>query len=617
MRALRAFSLLFTLPSIGLCFGSVQEDWSGGPDVPGPVTYWLQSFDSCSGISYAGTGGCIILTYSSILHWIHSSGPGADEMVIVDTDGDGDPDVVGVQATWARVSHWENLDGTGLNWARTIIADSLQSTHSIDAVDIDQDGDWDLVVSTFDGPRWLENTSGGAWIEHEIGTLENIWSIRAGDIDGDGDSDVAYGNDISPPTILWSENLDGVGSFWQDHTVSTSYGGISSIRIGDLNGDGDCDIVIERGASPKIVFFENLDGLGGAWEARVVCDEIHGGYQGFPSFGLEVVDIDDDGDNDVLAAASDPYTVTGMVIWVENADGAGQTWVKHSIDNNLSGAFSADCADLDGDGDMDAMACSGGEWGERLVAWYENVTSDALNWNRHELDSSIWWAADVMGYDLDLDGDMDAVYSDGVAGVRWYEFSRSTSGWLESSILDPPGGSQEQWTDLTWESTTPAGTGLTFQVRASNDPADMGEWSPEMAAPGSLGPYLPDPTWYFQYRVNLSTAVPPLTPVLDKVTVLYDLMGAPGGGEPPEPSLTILSGNPSPGAVTLDVYLPEAGQADLRIYDLSGRLVSEPLAGVVEAGHQELVLPDLPSACYQAVLEAPGERICSKFIVLE
>ena len=330
-------------------------------------------------------------------------------MVIVDTDGDGDPDVVTSQSGWHRVSHWENLDGSGLNWARTIIADSLDSTWSIDAVDMDQDGDWDLVVSTFDGPRWLENTSGGDWIEHEIGTLENIWSIRAGDIDGDGDFDVAYGNDISPPAILWSENLDGVGSSWQDHTVSTSYGGISSIRIGDLNGDGDSDIVIERGASPKIVYFENLDGLGGDWEAHVVCNTIHGGYQGFPSFGLEVVDIDDDGDNDVLAAASDPFTVTGMVIWVENADGAGQTWVKHSIDNNLSGAFSADCADLDGDGDMDAMACSGAQWGERLVAWYENVTGDALNWNRHVLDPTIVWASDVAGYDLDLDGDMDVV----------------------------------------------------------------------------------------------------------------------------------------------------------------------------------------------------------------
>ena len=200
--------------------------------------------------------------------------------------------------------------------------------------------------------------------------------------------------------------------------------------------------------------------------------------------------------------------------------------------------------------------------------------------------------------------------------MLWYEFSRATSGWLESSILDPPGGSQEQWTDRTWESTTPAGTGLTFQVRASNDPSDMGEWSSEIVAPGSLSPYLPDPAWYFQYRVNLSTAVPPLTPVLDKVTVLYDLMGAPGGGEPSEPSLTILSGNPSPGAVTLDVYLPEAGQADLRIFDIAGRVVEEPLAGQLEAGHHQFTITDLPSGCYQAVMTASTDRIGVRLVVL-
>ncbi|NMC34407.1 MAG: VCBS repeat-containing protein [Veillonellaceae bacterium] len=615
MKGLTPLLVLLALPAAVPADSSTQDFWNGGPGVPGPVSYWSNSFAGCDSIEY-GHPYIVELVISNVFHWIHSTGPGADEMVIVDTDGDGDPDVVGVQATWARVSHWENLDGSGLNWARTIIADSLQSTWSIDAVDMDEDGDWDLVVSTFDGPRWLENTSGGDWIEHEIGALEYIWSIRAGDIDGDGDSDVTCGRSGTDGLILWYENFDGAGGIWIEHQVSDDYNFTYCIRICDLDNDQDSDILIGKGTVSKIVWFENLDGLGGAWQPHLVCDEVHGGYQGFPLFGLEAADMDDDGDNDVLAAASDPYTVTGMVIWVENADGVGETWVKHSIDNNLSGAFSVDCADLDGDGDMDAMACSGGEWGERLVAWYENVTGNALNWHRHELDSSIWWAADVMGYDLDLDGDMDAVYSDGVAGVRWYEFSRATSGWLESSILDPPGGSQEQWTDLSWEATTPAGTGLTFQVRASNDPGDMGEWSAEMAAPGSLAPYLPDPAWYFQYRVNLSTADPPLTPILDKVTVLYDLMGTPGGGESSGPSLRILSGNPSPGAVTLDVYLPEAGQADLRIFDIAGRVVAHPLSGQIEAGHHQLTVTDLPSGCYQAVMITGGCSTEAELVIL-
>jgi hypothetical protein len=309
----------------------------------------------------------------------------------------------------------------------------------------------------------------------------------------------------------------------------------------------------------------------------------------------------------------------GAVVWVENLDGLGTSWLKHPIDNSLIGANSVDAADLDGDGDLDVMATSGSMfgWDENLVVWYENTDGLATSWNGHVLDTSTADACDVTSVDMDLDGDPDVVAADGFVGMRWYEFSRATSGWLESSILDPPGGSQLQWTDLSWEATVPPGTILTFQVRASDNPADMGAWSPAFAVPGSIAPYLPDPAWFFQYRVNMMTGVPPVSPVLDEVLVQYNPVGLeedPGGSEP---SLNVLSGNPSPADVTLDVFLPDAGQACLRIYDLVGRLVSQPLAGMTDAGHHEVVVPDLPSACYQAILETPGERICSRFIVLE
>jgi hypothetical protein len=172
------------------------------------------------------------------------------------------------------------------------------------------------------------------------------------------------------------------------------------------------------------------------------------------------------------------------------------------------------------------------------------------------------------------------------------------------------------WTYLSWEASLPPGTGLTFQVRASNDSEDMGEWSPELSEPGSIETYLPDPCYYFQYRVNMTTSAPPSSPLLDKVLVQYNPVGIEGDPDISVPCLTVLSGNPSPGAVVLDVYLPEAGQADLRIFDIGGRVVAYPLSDQVEPGHQQLNVPDLPTGCYQAVLTTDGFSTEAELVIL-
>jgi len=604
--------VLLILSAPVLAAGSQQLDWSGGPGVPGPVTYWEESFGSSSQMSWRGVGGYLVLTFLSVMHWIHSGGPGCEEVVVVDTDGDGDLDVVGTQATWDRISHWENMDGHGGSWTRTIIADSVDSPYAISSSDIDGDGDADLATASLSGALWLEN-SGAGWIRHQIGATA-CWGIASGDIDSDGDIDLAscnwYGSDTK-----WYENVDGQGNSWTEHTISGTYHYATRVRIADLNSDGDMDVVIAKASVSQIVYFENTDGVGSSWEPRVICNTIFGSSGGAQVWALEIADLDKDGDIDVLTAASDP-TPLGMAIWVENVTGDGLLWQKHSIDANLTGANGIAAADLDDDGDVDVAVCSGAKWGEKLEAWYENVDRDGIAWNLHDLGSAGIWPMDPEIADVDDDGSPEVLVSDLANGVRWYSFGRATSGWLESSILDPPGGSQLQWTDLSWDATVPPGTILTFQVRASDDPSNMGAWSPAFAVPGSIAPYLPDPAWYFQYRVNMVTGVPPVSPVLDKVLVQYDPVGIGGQPESSEPSLTVLSGNPSPGSVVLDVYLPEAGQASLRIYDIAGRLVEMPLSGQAESGHHQLTVTDLPTGCYRALMTTDGFSTEAELVIL-
>jgi hypothetical protein len=609
---MRALLLALALVAPAVSDSSNQDFWWGGPGTPGPVSYWGNAFDSCNGI-YFEYAHSIQLLISYAFHWIHSTGPGCDEMAVVDTDGDGDLDVVGCQSAWDRISHWENIDGYGESWTRTIIADSLDWAISMDCGDVDGDSDADLAVAADDGPYLLENTGSG-WQKTAIGSQANCRGIRFADIDQDGDLDIASCNEDPAGLTIWWENLGGTGSSWLPHLISDDYGP-ELIRIADIDGDGDLDVLIgSNGSNPDIVFMENVDGSGLVWEPHVVCTQISPPY--VMIFALEVADLDQDGDLDIVTGGNDMMP-EGVVLWIENLDGVGTSWLKRPIDNDLVGANSVDTADLDADGDLDVMATAGEQWGGNLAIWYENIIGDASVWTGHDFeDATTMYPKDIVDADIDIDGDLDVICSDDIAGIRWYEFSRATSGWLESSILDPPGGSQQSWTDLSWEATVLPGTNLTFQVRASNDPSDMGEWSPEISTPGSISAYLPNPCWYFQYRVNMATTSPSSSPMLDEMLVQWNPVGIEGGPEAGEPTLTILSGNPSPGIVTLDVYLPDAGATALGIYDLTGRLVSKPVDGEIEAGHHGLTVSDLPSGLYCILLETPTESICSLLVVL-
>ena len=66
------------------------------------------------------------------------------------------------------------------------------------------------------------------------------------------------------------------------------------------------------------------------------------------------IDLDGDGDVDVLSASSDDDTIA----WYENLDGSGGSWSYHEIYTAADGARSVFGIDLDGDGDVDVLSAS-------------------------------------------------------------------------------------------------------------------------------------------------------------------------------------------------------------------------------------------------------------------
>ncbi len=136
------------------------------------------------------------------------------------------------------------------------------------------------------------------------------------------------------------------------------------MHAADIDGDGDMDIV--AAANTIVSWYEN-DGTpaNGGWTARTITVAASGSRTAY------VADVDGDGDLDVLSAS----TYDDKITWYAN-DGTpanDAAWASRTISTAANAPRSVYAADVDGDGDLDAMSAS---WYDHKVAWYENTVFD-------------------------------------------------------------------------------------------------------------------------------------------------------------------------------------------------------------------------------------------------
>ncbi|KAK7232242.1 hypothetical protein SO694_00030229 [Aureococcus anophagefferens] len=129
-----------------------------------------------------------------------------------------------------------------------------------------------------------------------------------------------------------------------------------------------------------------------AFSKRVIND------QADSSWWVFAADVDGDGDVDALSAARNDDTVA----WYEN-DGS-ESFTERVITTLADGAFSVFAIDVDGDGDVDALSASDGD---DTVAWYENDGSQSFT--KRVITGSAGAAYSVYAIDVDGDGDVDAL----------------------------------------------------------------------------------------------------------------------------------------------------------------------------------------------------------------
>jgi hypothetical protein len=236
-----------------------------------------------------------------------------------DLDGDGDTDLVGASeltdGVWEQdgdITWFENLDGNGTVWEQHELEWDRNSSEA-HIVDLDGDGDLDVVGGEQGRICWWENRNGDAseWLQRFVETgLDSSSYLDIGDIDNDGDLDLiggAYHTDY----IIWWENTVGDGTVWQLYLVAGA-SNVSMIALRDLDGDGDLDAATALGLSGGAAYWlENLSGDGLSWDAWLITGAVDGYVR------LAIADVNDDSRLDAVVSHEGYASGAAQLVWFD------------------------------------------------------------------------------------------------------------------------------------------------------------------------------------------------------------------------------------------------------------------------------------------------------------
>ena len=221
--------------------------------------------------------------------------------------------------------------------------------------DLDGDGDLDVVAARRHAPSTVHQLDPDDLAHPEeslLGVAEDgVACVALGDLDGDGDLDVVAGC-LGPNRIYRN---DGHARFPASLPFGPPEGGTPELRLGDLDGDGDLDVCTVGGlvndALNHVYRVLGTDPLELAERAALFSTP-----DGFDLLALG--DVDDDGDADLLVGRE------GRPLALVRSDADGRLLAPQELGPPVDFTTSLHAADVDGDGDLDLLhtGLNGAAW---------------------------------------------------------------------------------------------------------------------------------------------------------------------------------------------------------------------------------------------------------------
>lgn len=282
---------------------------------------------------------------------------------IVDVDQDGLPDILACDGV-ANAVCWIRQYPKN-TFTETRLGSSVQGPVHASVADMNEDGRPDILVASMgiilpNNDRvgsivMLENIGGGRFENRVIANrVTRVTDVRAVDLNADGRLDLVSGQfGYFEGEIRWLENL-GNGEFRSRTLLETP--GTIHIPVADYDGDGRPDFaaLVSQDAE-EVRLFRNLGN--GSFDNTVIWKSVNPSWA---SSGLEVGDLNRDGRPDLLYTNGDGLDGAASIApwhglqWLENRP----TGFRYHRIGDLPGSYGPTPVDLDGDGDTDVVSVS-------------------------------------------------------------------------------------------------------------------------------------------------------------------------------------------------------------------------------------------------------------------
>ena len=297
----------------------------------------------------------------------------------------------------------------------------------------DEEG-WKVVATEMaSGTVRLISFADGRPAQKTIARLNHPAKATPADFDGDGVIDflVAELGSAKPADhqngkVIWLRG-DGQGN-WHPQTLFENTGRIADVQAADFTGDGRNDLLVAEFGWRKSGGIHLLvqQPLSGEFEHRQL-DDRHG------TIHLPVVDWNGDGHRDFVALISQEHEV--IVLFLNQGDGRFQPRTLYAAPEPAFGSSGIELVDFDGDGDQDVLYTSGDTMDSfqlkpsHGVRWLENTGT--LPMTAH-LIGPLAGCYRALAADLDGDGDLDvAASAQFPANIENLKTERETLVWFE------------------------------------------------------------------------------------------------------------------------------------------------------------------------------------------
>jgi len=323
-------------------------------------------------------------------------------------------------------------------------------------VDFDGDGIQDFLVAdlgeflpgdhTHGSVVLLHGTKEGRYEQLALDGWPRVADVEAADFNGDGTLDLAVAafgwRKVGNLTVLENHTTDYTHPSFEARLIDPKPGAIHAIPV-DLNKDGKMDLVVVFAQQfEQVVAFMNNGGTQVSFTPQVIYT---GPHPNWGSSGIQAVDLDGDGDLDVVLTHGDTFDDTIIkpyhgIQWLENK--GSFPFVEHTL-ADLPGVSRAQAADLDGDGDLDIVAAAFVAVGANVdeaslpsLVWLEQTRPGVFV--KHTLETGHPYHATLDLGDFDHDGDIDIV-------TGTFLFATRPADWVEvweNRRINAPGSSR-------------------------------------------------------------------------------------------------------------------------------------------------------------------------------